>query len=301
MTVDGTGGPVRELPCDFTYTVPCGDVTAGRLEANTTSLANGTHSFTVTVKDAAGNRTTSAARTFTVNNSIFHAQQLDGDPAAGGGLLAEEWVIPGTRVARREIADTTTNRGIVGCQAADGGRWCSEVHWRTLDSQLDGAGAEDLDTFASHTGASVDDPNLPEIADLTAPEGYAGITPVATGAIGSAVASWQVLPPGHGTTYAAYDLPWDVVVNSGAFDQTTGEYPPGHEPAQATLRVWIDAQTRMPLKMTVVRRPGPPTGPTIPRSPSPAITRRTSSWWGRRRRPPCGRQSSTAVTRTSVQ
>jgi hypothetical protein len=253
LTVDGAARPARSYPCDYTRPAPCSNNHDGVLELDTNAFANGSqHSFTVTVEDAAGNTATSPSRSFVADNRIVHAQGVTGDPAAGLTLVAEEWVIPRSTTVRRENSDSVTTRDPVPCAAADGGAWCAETRWRTLDSQLDGATPEDLDTYSVHTGATLLDPNVPLIGDLTGPAAYAalGMTPIATGALSSVLEPWQVPPPRHGSTYALYEVPRQVAVNAGSADPATGEYPDGTEMRSAVLRVWVDAATGLPVRQT---------------------------------------------------
>jgi hypothetical protein len=223
------------------------------------NLNPGTHSF----DGGAVTKTISAdRRVMTVRirdyepQKVYHAKQWTADPAAGGELVSEEWAILGTKIARRETADTINTRTNVPCQDGNpGGPWCAEVRWRTLESQFEGAGPDDLDNFMQQRGASLEDPNIDQIAELLDPAALAdaGRAPVATGPLGNVLGSWQVPPPGHGSTYEAYEVSSQVPFSSGSYDQATGEFGDGVGFTTMTLRVWVDAATRMPIRQTLTR------------------------------------------------
>lgn len=193
-------------------------------------------------------------RTDLIGADVYHAQHFGGDQAAAGDLLAEEWIVAGMKIARREIADMINTRTNVPCQDnVPTGPWCAELRWRTLESQFEGAGPDDLDTFAEHRGASQVDPNVDQIASLLDPIEFAAArrAPVATGLIADALASWQVPPPGHAATYEAYEVSGQFSYNSGQPDPVTGEFGDGVAYGTSTMRVWVDAATKLPLRETL--------------------------------------------------
>jgi hypothetical protein len=187
-------------------------------------------------------------------SSIYHAEQWTGDPSAGGRLLSQEWTVPGTTIARREVADAVSTRTIVSCEAIDGGNWCPEARWRTLDSSLVGATPEDLDGFAAHVGAFLGDPNVREIGELGVPARLraTGSVPATSGPIGDALLPWQVPAPGHGTTHVVYEVPLEFLYNSGEADPTSGEYRDTSAAGTALARVFVDSTTHLPLRQTVI-------------------------------------------------
>jgi hypothetical protein len=54
--------------CDYTYTVPCPNISGGRLSLDTTTIGNGAHTFQVSTENAAGNWTDTGPTTFDVDN-----------------------------------------------------------------------------------------------------------------------------------------------------------------------------------------------------------------------------------------
>jgi len=185
---------------------------------------------------------------------VYYAEHVSADIAAGGELLAEEWARIGTKTARREVRDAVSTRTDAPCRDGepDGPR-CPETRYRTLDSQLEGAGADDRDTFVRYRGASADDPNIQQIADVLDPAEFddGGEEPVTRGSLVDALATWQVPPPAHGGEYELYEFDGRDEQNQGAADETTGEYPGESAEQPYQVRIWIEARTRMPLRQVV--------------------------------------------------
>jgi hypothetical protein len=189
-----------------------------------------------------------------VPRRVYHAQHWTADPNVAGELIAEEWVVRGTRLARRETADTINTRANVPCEeTAPAGPLCSEVRWRTLESQFEGATPDDLDTFASLRGNSINDPNVPQIADLLDPATSitGGALPVASGPLADVLQPWQAPPPNHGDHYQVYELTGPLTYNSGTIDPATGKFPEGVATGSITVRMWIDSTTQLPIRQTV--------------------------------------------------
>jgi hypothetical protein len=74
--------------CDFTRVQPCPQLPAGALSADTTKVADGEHTFSVVVTDAAGNTQTATSPSIVVDNQGPAAPSAFTATAQGGGSTA---------------------------------------------------------------------------------------------------------------------------------------------------------------------------------------------------------------------
>jgi hypothetical protein len=184
---------------------------------------------------------------------VYHGEEWTGDPSdENSDRVSEEWAQLGTYVSRREAGDMIATRANTPCDF-DAGQSCAEVRRRTIDSQLDGATVDDTDTFSVLKGVSETDPNIPIVADILQPADIAnGNSPSATGSLTAVLQSWQTPPPAHGSTYELYEADGDEDYNDDPYDSGSGEFPSSTSTGTATVRVWVDAATRLPVRQDVV-------------------------------------------------
>lgn len=99
------GRPVVDTTysCDFTYAVPCSNLSGAQLAIDTRSLVDGSHSVVIAASDPAGNEVRSAAQTVTVDNGAPAAPQgisVDGGPDwRAANSFSVSWMNPGSQVA----------------------------------------------------------------------------------------------------------------------------------------------------------------------------------------------------------
>lgn len=68
LYVDGAAPQDTTYACDFTYAVPCSNKSNARIDLDTTTIADGSHTLRVAAVDPAGNETKSASQTIFVDN-----------------------------------------------------------------------------------------------------------------------------------------------------------------------------------------------------------------------------------------
>jgi hypothetical protein len=159
--VDGGARPGDTFSCDFTYAVPCSNVTAGHLAVDTTAIEDGVHSVQIAASDPAGNEVKSTARTVTVDNSAPGApEQLTvegGSDWRSTDSFSVTWTNPSGQVAPvaaahyrvcapdgsscgadQEIAGTDLSR-IDGIQVPSTGEWTLEVWLEDAAGNVNGA------------------------------------------------------------------------------------------------------------------------------------------------------------------
>lgn len=157
---------------------------------------------------------------------IVHARAYDADPSAGGDELADEYVRLLTRSARRSAeADGYHAQTVTACAADPGG--CLES--RSFDA------TQNIHSTVLGTSPNDDRVGVSEVIDAV--DDAVG-APLQTGSINAVLASWQTPPPGHGSTFELYETTEDAGVNG--VDVTVRE------------RVWLDAETRLPLRQQVL-------------------------------------------------
>lgn len=213
--------------CRLTLDVPIGE-----------GYAEGNHTFRVVATDRLG-MTVSRNYTFVVDRlgDIHHAAQYSGDPAAGGEPLIEEWARLASGVSRTEDESLTTTYRHMSCSSshAINGR-CVEMR-QTLDLLSQGK------TYTVYTGVSDDDPRIPGSALILDPRGFSQ-APIAQGDIYSALASWQLPPPTHGSTYELYKFAHTEQLDPDPTDEQSSTTS-----VAVVDRIWVDVATRLPLKI----------------------------------------------------
>jgi hypothetical protein len=182
---------------------------------------DGSHRLTVLAVDSAGNVASSA---FDLPSEVIHASIFTGNPSAGGLEIGQEWAVLGTHHARREASGETTTRGIAACPTGTEGL-CAVLRSNKPSANGDIG-------FSEATKPLVDADALSEGATLLVPTHTAFGAVTGNGAISSILHSWQVLPPGHGSTYTKLEA--------------------GNEADEFSLQgnwtFWIDDVTGMPIK-----------------------------------------------------
>ena len=180
------------------------------------------------------------------DRTVVHAREFTADPAAGGQLIAEEWVDLLDGSARHEEPGWLVTRGVVPCSDTDpSGPLCGEVRERTTYSDADPTQA---DTYDVQRGLSVDDPHLSKVVDLlevNPPIGSAD----GQGPLAQALQPWQVPPPLHGSEYLRFVV--DDVLSTGDPGDVADEEQPEAAGTDVKTIVWVDRATQMPLKVRV--------------------------------------------------
>ncbi len=201
-------------------------------------FSDGNHAVSVVARDRSGKQATAPTFTVTVDRrgDIAAAGLYDGEPAQGGLRVEREWGRAGTQVGRLETARFIATRSTVPCDDANpSGAKCDETRLATRsDSSPDSP-----QDYEVTRGSSTADPALQRVASILSGSPAPGQAPAATGAIESAAAPWQHLPPAHGTQFERYDV--NVSTDDG------GAYP---------LQVWLDATTKMPIKSSATPATG---------------------------------------------
>jgi hypothetical protein len=195
------------------WTVPSG-LTSGtsyywRAKANDGFLESGFVSHETVTVDLAGD--------------VYHAMLYEGDPAAGGALIAEEWARVNTFTARSEDEETIVTRSPTTCTYPASA--CERVNGVLKPLAGDPTPKYGFWSYESFAG----NPDLDQVATLLAPATNERLAPQAQGPISDALASWQTPPAGHGPQY-------EFAV---------------HNDTVAGVRTerWIDGRTKLPLKM----------------------------------------------------
>jgi hypothetical protein len=67
--IDGTAQPATSYACDYTYTVPCANRSAGELTVDTRPLTDGSHAVELAASDPAGNERRTPAHAIVVDNT----------------------------------------------------------------------------------------------------------------------------------------------------------------------------------------------------------------------------------------
>src|SRR5947209_3734362 len=140
LWIDGNrNSPVADSgdrSCDYTYAVPCPNISGGRLSLDTSTIANGVHTFRVSAENAAGNWTDSAATNFYVDNSAPGEVKV---PAVEGGQgwhttnsFAIDWTNPSDvapiTTAYYEICDQAGQNCQQGSQSGQGISKLTDIH-----------------------------------------------------------------------------------------------------------------------------------------------------------------------------
>ena len=248
-----TGALERESYDPSPQTCPVGNCTKTRdFTLNSDDLPDGDHRVRIAVSDQVGNWT---YQNFNVTvdrrGDIYHGTQYTGNPAAGGTLVLEEWAqLASTGAARSVDQDRIQTRDTVPC--VDGGPAvpvCEEVRTRSRLAESD---ATDREAFSITRGTSADDPSLSPVTEMTEEIGNTA-TPAATGPLTDALQPWQARPPAAGTEYLMYEA------TETDEEEYVSEIDDGEEvtePITVTVRVWVDALTRLPLKTTATNQRG---------------------------------------------
>ena len=199
---------------------------------STDDYPDGRHKIKVMAQDRVGQESAPEEWWVTVDRrgDIYEVREYDGPPSADGELLAEEWSRFGTTWARSEEEGQIATRATRTCPD-DPVRMCDEVRTRQLDP--DTGQASESDDFQSVIGTKVDDPQLEPVADIAQPKPSG--TRVGSGPIRDAIASWQKLPPAHGTQYELYEEAFTEEDENGI-------------PVELRVFVWVDALTELPLR-----------------------------------------------------
>jgi streptogramin lyase len=251
------GSPVIEPVTQTCEEGNCG--MEGSWSMDPTKFSNGSHSVRVEAVDQAGN---SSWTWFEVEiergdpcadqdeaepeacgltgHQIIQAtefEELEGERAEA---VAEEWIQPGTKNERRANNSEAT-RGTTACPE-DSESTCEEVRVFGPESESD-------DQLFVTVSTDLEDPDLETVTDLNAFVPDEGQEPIATGPINEALAPWQDAPPGHGSTYEAFE---DVPKLEAPELEGPELEPEEEEVEEEGLGVktiwWIDSKTGLPLR-----------------------------------------------------
>jgi hypothetical protein len=242
VKVDGTQRHFEEQPC------PDGNCAMSETWTfSTDTIAPGPHTVTVVTTDHGG---TADTQEFTSANEAtlryVHAKQYTDDPAAGGGLIVEEWADQTSYVARSEQPDSTTTRNVVSCLHHAAG--CAEYRMRSRHYDEDSA----IDLFVRYRGTSPSDDRIQSAGDVRDVVRHSADTaPDGSGPIGNVTEPWQTLPPGSGATYAYFDTVESADAGGTAVDDPNGgDEVDSPQSGDVTTRLVIESQTRLPIRET---------------------------------------------------
>jgi hypothetical protein len=181
---------------------------------------DGSDRLTVLTLDAAGNATSTA---FDLPSQVVHAVTYTGNPASGGSKIADEWTQLHTHDSRLQESNETVTRGTAECLQAIAEGQCSFLRTESASKQFSEVSTPISKPLAiSEAGAL----SLPGQTDFG--------QSVASGPISEIRQSWQVLPPGAGTTY-------EKLVSNNVGDETN------HVSATEWI-FWVDSATKLPIK-----------------------------------------------------
>jgi len=206
---------------------------------------DGDHTIRIVARDQLADSNGSTANAHTAirefqvtvdrRGDVYRATHYTADPAAGGVEIDREWARLGTFHGRHEDAEEIATRTVVSCD----GSTCDEA--RSRSDHSDAYGQHNL--FAIHTGSREHDPELPRPVRISQ-IGSESVTEIGRGDLVSALQSWQVPPPAHGSEY---------VLVEGAFDSggTNGDDADdaGSPNDAQVFRAWLDERTRYPVKV----------------------------------------------------
>lgn len=214
---------------------------------NTTTLNDNDYNLQLTATDQAGSTKTLDTWTITVDRQgdIYAATESTVDPTTVGAEIVKHWSRLAGWESRVETPDEIATRRTAQCPGASTPQeQCGEVRDRLLVT----AGALSADDGYNVTiGESPDDPRLERVSDLTHPVPPGPV--VGSGPIAEAALPWQVLPPAHASTYDYHRYSADGSTNEG-------------DELSTTIHTWVDAATKLPIKVDVTRPDGTESDPT---------------------------------------
>ncbi len=181
---------------------------------------DGSDRLTVLTLDDAGNTTSTA---FDLPSQVVHTVAYTGNPASGGSKIADEWTQLHTHDSRLQESNETVTRGTAECLQATAEGQCSFLRTESASKQFSQVSTPISKPLAiSEAGAL----SLPGQTDFG--------QSVANGSIGEIRQSWQVLPPGAGTTY-------EKLVSNNVGEEAN------HVLATEWI-FWVDSATKLPIK-----------------------------------------------------
>jgi hypothetical protein len=251
------GSPVTEPVTQTCEEGNCGMEDSWTMDP--TEFSNGSHFVQVEAVDQAGNSNRTHFE-IEIDNGDPCADQDEAEPEACGlsgyqiieatefeelegeraEAVAEEWIQPGTKNERR-ANNSEASRGTTACPE-DPESTCEEVRVFGPESESD-------DQLFVTVSTELEDPDLETVTDLNAFTPDEGQEPIATGPINEALAPWQDAPPGHGSTYEAFE---DVPKLEASESEGPELEPEEEEIEEEGLGVktiwWIDSKTGLPLR-----------------------------------------------------
>ncbi|HEX5988594.1 MAG TPA: hypothetical protein VFY75_00080 [Solirubrobacterales bacterium] len=193
------------------------------------SPLDGSKRLQVVVRDAAGN--VAGTPSFPIPSKVIRATVYDGDPAAGGTQLAQEWAQPDLRISRRDTSSERSTRSIEACPEAPESFCAVQRKLRLVPGDPD-----EEDPFAGNaTEVSVplaEAASLADAASLLTPTQPGFGSTVQSGQLSSVLQAWQTPPAGAGTTY-------DLVRSS---------HPAEEGLPSGSWEFWLDSATDLPVK-----------------------------------------------------
>jgi hypothetical protein len=189
---------------------------------------------------------------------IYSADLAEGDPGAGATVIAQESARLGTRAARRVEPETITTRSAAACDPqVPAGPQCDEVR---ETSRFGETSPTDGETYSVYRSSVLNDDRLSDVVDMTEAVRFPSTRqPVAIGPLNSALAVWQRPPPAHGSQYQQYDFTETVDTSAPHDSDGLPDQAPVME--HLTFHLWVDATTKLALKLEVNGDAGWHSGP----------------------------------------
>jgi hypothetical protein len=212
----------------------CGLALDKSVNIDALNLNDGPYTLTVTaydyIQDAAVADRHKTSTSFPIyidrTGDVVHAEEWDADPTISTSSSdAGQWAVPGAGNARTEEDVSTSTLGSAPCPAGI----CAQA---TTVSDDDGSGPGAPD-YRRTLGTSASDPRV--LDGFLTSQAPSGTSSTSTGSLSAILATWQVPPPKHGSTYTRYR-------------RSTSEIIDGVE-TTIVDDVYTDAATNLPVRL----------------------------------------------------